>query len=120
MRRGLIYVGGGAMTFVFLFVFALAGVYPLALAAVALTGAGAAGYMTMLSVLVMVASTPEMRGRALGIASMAIGVAPVSMLALGRDRRGYRPVTCRRRMRCAGLRRDVAGDAAFTAGAAIA
>ena len=55
----------------------------IALAAVALTGAGAAGYMTMLSVLVMLASTPEMRGRALGIASMAIGVAPVSMLALG-------------------------------------
>jgi predicted MFS family arabinose efflux permease len=83
LRRGVIYVGGATMTFVFLFVFSLAGVYPLAVAAIVLTGAGSAGYMTMLSVLVMVAATPEMRGRALGIASMTIGLAPVSMLALG-------------------------------------
>jgi predicted MFS family arabinose efflux permease len=81
--RGLVYVGGATMTFVFLFVFALSGVYPLAVAAIVLTGAGSAGYMTMLSVLVMVAAAPEMRGRALGIASMTIGLAPVSMLTLG-------------------------------------
>jgi predicted MFS family arabinose efflux permease len=83
LRRGLIYVGGGVMTFAFLFIFAIVQVYPLAIAAVALAGAGAAGYMTMLTVLVMVAAAPETRGRALGIASMAIGVVPFSMLMLG-------------------------------------
>jgi MFS family permease len=83
LRRGVIYVGGGIMTFVFLFIFAVANVYPLAAGSVMLAGAGAAGYMTMLTVLVMVGSSPEMRGRALGIASMAIGVVPFSMLLLG-------------------------------------
>jgi len=83
MRRGMVYVGGGTLTFVFLFAFAAVDLYPVALLANAGAGAGAAGYMTMLSVLVMVAAAPEMRGRALGISSMAIGVVPFSMLLLG-------------------------------------
>jgi hypothetical protein len=48
-----------------------------------LAGAGIAGFATMQSVLVMVAATPEMRGRAMGILSMAIGALPFSMFFLG-------------------------------------
>ena len=37
----------------------------------------------MQSVLVLITAAPEMRGRAMGILSMAIGASPFSMLMLG-------------------------------------
>jgi predicted MFS family arabinose efflux permease len=81
--RGLIYVGGSTVALSFLFVFALAGWYSVALLTLLCSGMGVAGFTTMQSVLVMSTSTPEMRGRAMGILSMAIGTLPFAMAALG-------------------------------------
>lgn len=81
--RGAIYVGGSFIALVFMFVFAASGSYPLALIGMMLAGAGTAGFATMQSVLVMVEASPEMRGRAMGILSMAIGALPFSMFLLG-------------------------------------
>ncbi|MGE0059296.1 MAG: MFS transporter [Dehalococcoidia bacterium] len=81
--RGLAYVGGSALAMTALFVFAAAPVYLLALVALIVAGTGNAGFATMQSVLVLVSSTPEMRGRAMGLLSMAIGALPFSMLILG-------------------------------------
>ena len=82
-RRGLVYVGGVALGMVFLVPFGLAGIYGLALAAVIGTGIGAGFFGSTQSTLVMGAVSDEMRGRALGLLSMAIGALPVGMYALG-------------------------------------
>jgi predicted MFS family arabinose efflux permease len=82
-RRGSIYIGGSAIALCGLFVFALSGWYPLALLALITAGVGISGFATMQSVLVMVNAEDEMRGRAMGLLSMSIGVLPVSMLLLG-------------------------------------
>ena len=81
--RGAIYVGGSLIALVFMFVFAGSGIYIVALVSMTLAGAGIAGFGTMQSVLVLVSASPEMRGRAMGLLSMSIGVLPFSMLLLG-------------------------------------
>jgi MFS family permease len=83
IKRGTAYVGGSTVALVFLFLFAAAGWYPLALVALVLAGLGISGFATMQSALVMMTAADEMRGRAMGLLSMAIGVLPFSMLALG-------------------------------------
>jgi MFS family permease len=81
--RGRAYVGGSAFALVFLCLFAASDLYPLALVALVLAGLGISGFATMQSALVMMTASDEMRGRAMGLLSMAIGVLPFSMLALG-------------------------------------
>jgi hypothetical protein len=83
LGRGAIYVGGCAIALVSLLVFAAVDVYLIALLGLAAAGAGMAGFATMQSVLIMVSASAEMRGRAMGILSMAIGALPFSMLGLG-------------------------------------
>jgi predicted MFS family arabinose efflux permease len=81
--RGRAYVGGSIVALFFLSLFAAANVYPVALIALILAGVGASGFSTMQSALVMTTATDEMRGRALGLLSMCIGVLPFAMLTLG-------------------------------------
>jgi MFS family permease len=83
IARGRAYVGGSTVALVFLALFAVAGWYPLALVALVLAGLGISGFATMQSALVMMTAADEMRGRAMGLLSMAIGVLPFAMLALG-------------------------------------
>ena len=81
--RGRAYVGGSLIALTFLGVFAAANWYPLALLALILAGLGASGFSTMQSALVMSTAADEVRGRALGLLSMCIGILPFGMLALG-------------------------------------
>ena len=81
--RGLLYVGGSTLAMVGMLAFALAPWYSLAFAGTMLAGFGLAGFATMQSVLLMLTASDEMRGRAMGLLSMGIGVLPFSMLALG-------------------------------------
>lgn len=82
-RRGRAYVIGSAGAFLLLNGFALfdsyLGVYLSLLAASSFVGVFGATQ----SVLVMTAADPAMRGRALGMLSMAIGCLPLGMYALG-------------------------------------
>ncbi|MGE3595586.1 MAG: MFS transporter, partial [Dehalococcoidia bacterium] len=82
-RRGLIYVGGSLIALASLSIFAAAIWYPMAFLALVIAGVGSSGFGTMQSVLVMSTTGPEMRGRAMGLLSMAIGVLPFGMIALG-------------------------------------
>jgi hypothetical protein len=66
-----------------LLVFAIAGWYPASLLALIIAGVGISGFATMQSALVMVNAADDMRGRAMGLLSMSIGVLPLSMLVLG-------------------------------------
>lgn len=81
--RGRAYVGGSLIALTFLGVFAAANWYPMALAALVLAGLGTSGFATMQSALVMTTSADEVRGRALGLLSMCIGILPFAMLTLG-------------------------------------
>jgi MFS family permease len=83
LGRGRIYLFGSVMALVFLGVFASAQSYGLALAALVTAGFGTSGFATMQSVLVMITTEDEMRGRAMGVLSMSIGSLPFSMLLLG-------------------------------------
>jgi MFS family permease len=81
--RGVIYVGGSSIALCALFVFAVSGWYPAALLALLIAGVGISGFATMQSLLTMLNASDDMRGRAMGLLSMGIGVLPVSMLLLG-------------------------------------
>lgn len=82
-RRGLIHVVGsiGAMTM--LVIFANVGWYPAAFAALYLAGLLGAGFGTTQSALVVALVDEHLRGRALGVLSMAIGALPFGMFTLG-------------------------------------
>lgn len=81
--RGKIYVGGIVFAMLMLVPFALVRTYPLALAAIIISGVGSGLFGATQSTLVMHAVTEDMRGRALGLMSMAIGALPLGMYALG-------------------------------------
>ena len=83
LGRGQVYVYGSLLGLVALFFFAVSPWYATSLLALLVSGAGIAGFATMQSVLVMVSAEEEMRGRALGLLSMAIGALPFAMLGLG-------------------------------------
>jgi MFS family permease len=82
-RRGVIYVGGALLAMVLLVVFAVLQVFVLALVALVLTGVCSAGFASVQTALVMSVNAPEMRGRAMGVLSMAIGTLPFGMVLLG-------------------------------------
>ena len=82
-RRGLLYVAGTLLSMAFLFAFAAFQWYPLALVLLIGAGFGSSAFGTMQGVLVMTTAGAEMRGRAMGILSMAIGSLPFGMIGLG-------------------------------------
>ena len=83
VRRGLVYVSGVAFAMVLLFGFALADTYWLSFAILVLVGVGGGLFGSTQSALVMAESPEHLRGRALGLLSMAIGALPVGMYVLG-------------------------------------
>ncbi len=82
-RRGLAYVAGVFVALIFLVPFALTVGHGLALAAIVCSGIGAGLFGSTQTTLVMAAAPAPLRGRALGLLSMAIGALPVGMYALG-------------------------------------
>lgn len=82
-RRGLLYIAGSVLGMAFLFAFAAVQWYPAALLLLIGAGFGASAFGTMQGVLVMTTALPEMRGRAMGMLSMAIGSLPFGMIGLG-------------------------------------
>ena len=82
-RRGVVYVCGAFAALVFLIAFALSSMYWLAFAAIVCSGLGSGFFGATQSTLVMTAVPEEIRGRALGLLSMAIGALPIGMYLLG-------------------------------------
>jgi MFS family permease len=82
-RRGALHIGGvlGAMTF--LVVFSQMHWYPAALATLFVAGFCGSGFGTTQSALVVSMVPDELRGRALGALSMAIGALPFGNFTLG-------------------------------------
>ncbi len=65
-----------------LFVFALSSWYALSLPALIVLGFGAAGFSTMQATLIMLVAEKDMRGKALGVVTLAIGTGPLGVLSL--------------------------------------
>lgn len=82
-HRGRVYLIGVLIALVMLVPFALASTYWLALAFIIVSGIGSGFFGATQSTLTMVAVPEEIRGRTLGLLSMAIGALPIGMYALG-------------------------------------
>ncbi len=82
-RHGLIFIGGSVVAAVCLMGFSFSKVYVLSLALLLVLGAGTAGFSTMQATVVMLVSRAGMRGKALGVISLAIGTSPAGSLILG-------------------------------------
>lgn len=82
-RRGLVYVVGSGMAMALLVPFALSPWYVGAAVPLLAAAMGMGLFGSTQSTLVMTSVRPELRGRALGLLSTAIGVLPIGMIALG-------------------------------------
>lgn len=82
-RPGRIFVAGSLLTFVGLALFSVSDWYGLSLAILAMMGLGAAGFGTMQASMTMLVAPEDMRGKALGVVSLAIGAGPFGALLIG-------------------------------------
>jgi len=89
--RGWLFLGGSGLAMTFLTVFALMPWYAGAFLALFATGIAISGFTTMQSALAMRAAGVELRGRAMGVVSMAIGTVPLGMIPLGLLAEGIGP-----------------------------
>jgi MFS family permease len=81
--HGRIFLGGSVLALLALCVFSMSRWYMLALPVLLFLGLGSAGFGTMQSTIIMLAAKEDMRGRALGVMSLAIGAGPLGSLLLG-------------------------------------
>ena len=81
--QGLAFIFGAMTGATFLVAFSVSSTYPLSLALLFLVGLGTSSFGTMQSSLVLSRSSPPMRGRAMGMVTLAIGSAPIGALFVG-------------------------------------
>ena len=82
-HHGRVYLIGSTIAIVALLLFSLSRSYELSFGILLVLGLGGAGFGTMQSLIVMLVSREEMRGRALGVISLAIGTGPLGLLMTG-------------------------------------
>ena len=81
--HGRVYVIGSAAGLCMALAFAASQWFAVSLPLLILLGLGTAGFGTMQSTIVVISSSEEMRGRALGVISLAIGAGPIGALLIG-------------------------------------
>lgn len=81
--HGRVYLGGSLLGLMLVFIFAWSQWIELSLPVLVLLGLGTAGFGTMQSTIVVITASDEMRGRALGVISLAIGAGPIGALLIG-------------------------------------
>ena len=79
-RLGLLFTIGTMFAALSVFLFGLSSVYVLSVAMVLLVGVGMSGFATMQNVIPVSEARPEMRARALGVVTLAIGAHPIGMV----------------------------------------
>ena len=82
-HHGRVYLIGSTIAIAALLLFSLSRSYELSFGILLVLGLGGAGFGTMQSLIVMLVSREEMRGRALGVISLAIGTGPLGLLMTG-------------------------------------
>ncbi len=81
--HGRVYLVGSIVCVLALLLFSISRWYIVSFPILFILGLGSAGFGTMQSTIVMLVAKEEMRGRALGVVSLAIGAGPLGSLALG-------------------------------------
>ncbi len=81
--HGQIFIAGSIISFISLMLFAVSDWYMASLVILVLLGLGTAGFGTMQASMAMLVARKEMRGKALGIISLAIGAGPFGALLIG-------------------------------------
>jgi MFS family permease len=81
--HGRVYMGGSMLAMVVLLFFSFSRWYLLSIPLMLVMGVGIAGFGTMQAAIVMLVAREEMRGRALGVVSLAIGAGPLGVLMIG-------------------------------------
>ena len=81
--HGRVYLGGSMIGLILVLAFAASQWFMVSLPILVLLGLGTAGFGTMQSTIVVISSSDEMRGRALGVISLAIGAGPIGALLIG-------------------------------------
>jgi MFS family permease len=90
--HGRIFVGGTLVAFLGMFLFSLSRWYIVSFPILLLLGFGIAGFATMQTAIVLILAKDEMRGRALGVVSLAIGSGPLGALLIGSIAESVSPV----------------------------
>ena len=81
--HGRIFLGGSVIGLIMSIGFALSNSFSTALPILVLLGLGTAGFGTMQATIVLLAAREDMRGRTLGVISLAIGAGPIGALLIG-------------------------------------
>ncbi len=81
--HGRLYLGGSLVALAALMAFSLSTWYLASLPIMVILGLGTAGFGTMQATITMLVSSEEMRGRALGVMSLAIGAGPLGAVLTG-------------------------------------
>ena len=81
--HGRIYMAGSMLALVALLFFSLSQWYLLSLTILMVLGVGGSGFGTMQSTIVLLSARLDMRGRAQGVVSLAIGSGPLGALMIG-------------------------------------
>ncbi len=82
-HHGRVYLYGSMLALVAAMGFAASQWFLLSLPILIVAGLGTAGFGTMQSTIVVISASDEMRGRALGVVSLAIGAGPLGALLIG-------------------------------------
>jgi len=82
-HQGRVYIAGTMLAMTGLLLFSFSTRYAVAFPLMLMLGLGAAGFGTMQATIVMLVARKDMRGRALGVISLAIGSMPLGMLMTG-------------------------------------
>ena len=81
--HGRVYLGGSMLGLVGVLLFSFSAWYFVSLPLLVLVGLGTSGFGTMQSTIILLVARDEMRGRALGVVSLAIGAGPLGALMIG-------------------------------------
>jgi len=80
---GRIFILGTMISLIFLLLFSLTSNFLVCFALLMLMGIGLAGFGTMQSLIILISCSPNMRGRAMGILGLAIGMQPFGLVFIG-------------------------------------
>ena len=81
--HGRIFLYGSILSLIALMVFSMSSWYLVSLPLLLILGIGTSGFGTMQSAIVLLVSRSELRGRALGVVTLAIGAGPIGALGVG-------------------------------------
>ncbi len=90
-HHGRIMLGGTLTAFAFLLLFSQSTVYALSLPTLLVMGIGVSGFGSMQASMTMLLAPREMRGKALGVVSLAIGSGPFGVLIVSSVANEYGP-----------------------------